>query len=78
MLNDNESTAVTTLDAYDDDENDKGYYKKDVEADKKDDLKGIVNNLKSCFAKDGSYKAKAGKDREFMKYMADPAFTALM
>jgi len=78
VLNDNASNAVTTLDASADAETAQGYYLKAVAAANQDDLQGIVNNLKSCFAKDGSYKAKAGKDREFMKYMENTSFTALM
>ena len=55
-----------------------GYYLKAVIAANEDNLEGVVSNLKSCFAADGSYKAKAKKDREFIKYADNAVFTAMM
>jgi hypothetical protein len=36
----------------------------------------VVNNLKNAFAKDSSLKAKAAKDREFVKLFADSNFSS--
>lgn len=36
----------------------------------------VVNNLKNAFAKDSTLKAKASKDREFVKLFADSNFTS--
>ena len=36
----------------------------------------VVNNLKNAFAKDGSLKTKAAKDREFVKLFADSNFSS--
>ena len=72
------STAKSTLDKSVEAETAMGYYLKAVIAANEDNLDGIVTNLKSCFAKDGSYKAKAQKDREFVKYFDNAVFTALM
>ena len=36
----------------------------------------VVNNLKNAFAKDSSLKAKAAKDREFVKLFSDSNFTS--
>lgn len=36
----------------------------------------VVNNLKSAFAIDESLKAKAAKDREFLKFFKDSAFSS--
>ncbi|MBL1279220.1 MAG: hypothetical protein COA33_003070 [Fluviicola sp.] len=78
LLNGSASSVAGTIDGSDDAETAQGYYLKAVAAANQDDLQGIVSNLKSCFAKDGSYKAKAKKDREFIKYMENASFTALM
>ena len=67
-----------TIDGSADAESAQGYYLKAVAAARKDDLQGIVSNLKSAIAKDGGLKAKAGKDREFIKYMSDASFTAIV
>lgn len=36
----------------------------------------VVNNLKNAFAKDGSLKEKAAKDREFIKLFTDSSFSS--
>tara|TARA_B110000285_G_scaffold128308_1_gene144570 strand:+ start:4128 stop:5822 length:1695 start_codon:yes stop_codon:yes gene_type:complete len=55
-----------------------GDYLKAVIAASEDNLQGVVSNLKNCFSKDASYKAKAQKDRTFLKYASDAALTAIM
>ena len=37
----------------------------------------LFDNLKACFGKDASYKAKAKKDREFVKFFENADFIAL-
>ena len=78
LLNGDAATAVSTLDNSADAETAQGYYLKAVAAARQDKLSDIVSNLKNCFAKDGSYKAKAKKDREFIKYLENAAFTAIL
>ena len=79
LLNGDASAASSTIDGSKNDaESAQGYYLKAIAAAHQDKLDGIVNNLKSCFAKDGSWKAKALKDREFIKYAENAAFTAIV
>jgi hypothetical protein len=48
-------------------------------ADARDNkIDGVVSNLKSAFAKDGSLKAKALNDREFLKFAENAAFTGIV
>ena len=42
-----------------------------------DKIDAVVSNLKNAISKDASLKAKAGKDREFLKYAADAGFTSV-
>ncbi|NVK65471.1 MAG: hypothetical protein HWE22_12845 [Flavobacteriales bacterium] len=78
LLNGNPSAAVSTIDNSVDAETAQGYYLKAIAAARQDQLNELVNNLKSAIAKDGSYKAKAMKDREFLKYAENAAFTAIV
>lgn len=78
LLNDGASDAKSTLTGSADAESAQGYYLAAVIAARQDDLTGVVNNLKSAIAKDGMYKAKAMKDREFIKYFEDASFTAVV
>ena len=77
LLNGNNSIAGT-IDGSADAESGQGYYLKAVAAARQDNLQEIVRNLKSAFAKDGALKAKAAKDREFIKYMENASFTAIV
>jgi ethanolamine utilization cobalamin adenosyltransferase len=72
------ATALSTVDESEYAETAQGYYLKAVASSRQDKLDGIVSNLKSAFAKDASLKAKAAKDREFMKYMDNASFTAIV
>lgn len=78
MLNGNASSVDGTIGNSDDADSAQGAYLKAVAAARQDNLSGVVSNLKNAFAKDGSYKAKAMKDREFLKYMEDATFSALV
>lgn len=78
LLNGDASGATKTIDASPDKESAQGYYLKALAAARQDKLDGIVNNLKSAFAKDGSLKAKAERDVEFVKYRENGSFTAIV
>lgn len=55
-----------------------GAYLTAVAAARQDDLAEVVSNLKNAIAKDGAYKAKAMKDREFLKYAENASFSTLV
>jgi tetratricopeptide (TPR) repeat protein len=74
VLNTDYSAALTTVDASPDAESAIGYYLKAIIGARQDNLDMVVNNLKSCFAKDSSLKAKAAKDREFIKFFTNASF----
>lgn len=78
LLNGSAASAISTIDASADAETAQGYYLKAVASARQDNLQGIVSNLQSAFAKDASLKAKASTDREFMKYLENASFTALV
>lgn len=78
ILNGDSGAAIKTIDASADKESAQGYYLKAVASARQDKLEGIVNNLKSAFAKDSSLKSKAMKDLEFHKYLENAAFTAIV
>jgi outer membrane protein OmpA-like peptidoglycan-associated protein len=67
--------AVKTIDGSDDKESAQGYYLKAIAGARQSNVDAVANNLKSAIAKDASYKAKAAKDREFLKYFDNPTFT---
>jgi len=78
LLNDSNAEAVKTINASADKESAQGYYLKAI-ADARDiKIDGVVSNLKSAFAKDGSLKAKALNDREFLKFAENAAFTGIV
>lgn len=70
--------ALATLDASDVKEDAISYYLRAVISARQEKLDGVVSNLKSAIAKDASLKAKAMKDREFIKYFKNAAFTAIV
>lgn len=78
LLNQNPDAAVKTIDESADKESAQGYYLKAIAAAHQDKLDAIVSNLKSAFAKDASLKAKAAKDREFLKYFENAAFSGIV
>ncbi|UKN03393.1 hypothetical protein K6119_07675 [Paracrocinitomix mangrovi] len=75
VLNKDYSAALETVDASADAESAMGYYLKAIIGARQDNLDMVVNNLKSCFAKDSSMKAKAAQDREFIKFFENASFT---
>lgn len=78
LLNGNASAVDGTIGSSADADSAQGAYLKAIAAARQDNLSAVVSNLKSAIAKDGSYKAKAMKDREFLKYAEDATFSALV
>jgi tetratricopeptide (TPR) repeat protein len=78
LLNGDASAAIKTIDASVDKESAQGFYLKAIAAARQNKMENTVSNLKSAFAKDGSLKAKAAKDMEFLKYMKESAFSGLV
>ncbi|MEN9997780.1 MAG: hypothetical protein RI922_770, partial [Bacteroidota bacterium] len=78
MLNGSADAAVKTVDASADKESAQGYYLKAVAAARQNNVDAVVSNLKNAFGKDASLKAKALKDREFLKFAENAAFTGIV
>jgi outer membrane protein OmpA-like peptidoglycan-associated protein len=78
MLNGSADAAVKTIDGSADKETAQGYYLKAIAAARQNNVDGVVSNLKNSFGKDGSMKAKALKDREFLKFAENAAFTGIV
>ena len=78
MLNGSADAAIKTIDASSDKETAMGYYLKAVASARMDKLDGVVSNLKSSIGKDSSMKAKAAKDREFLKYAENAEVNAVI
>ncbi|TXI85649.1 MAG: hypothetical protein E6Q38_00180 [Crocinitomicaceae bacterium] len=78
MLNGSADVAVKTIDASADKESAQGYYLKAVAAARQNNVDAVVSNLKNAFGKDASLKDKALKDREFLKFAENAAFTGIV
>jgi outer membrane protein OmpA-like peptidoglycan-associated protein/Flp pilus assembly protein TadD len=78
LLNGSTADATKTVDASNDKETAQGYYLKAVAAARENKVDAVVSNLKNAFAKDGSLKAKAAKDREFLKFAENAAFSGIV
>ena len=78
LLNDSNAEAVKTINASADKESAQGYYLKAIAEARDNKIDGVVSNLKNAFAKDGSLKAKALNDREFLKFAENAAFTGIV
>lgn len=78
LLNGNASSVDGTIAKSTDADTADGAYLKAIAAARQDNLSGVVSNLKTAIAKDGSYKAKAAKDREFISYFEDATFSSLV
>lgn len=70
--------ASNTLDAAPQKDDAISFYLRAIIAARKGNDNAVVNNLQSAFAKDASLKAKAAKDREFIKYFDNPSFTSIV
>lgn len=75
LLNKDAAAAVSTIDNSNDKESGQGYYLKAIAAARQSKLVDIVSNLKSAIGKDAAWKAKAQKDREFLKYAEDASMS---
>ena len=78
LLNGSAASVNGTIDASADKDSAQGTYLKAVAAARQDNLQGVVGSLTSAISKDASFKAKAAKDREFVKYFENASFTALV
>jgi outer membrane protein OmpA-like peptidoglycan-associated protein len=55
-----------------------GYYLKAIIAARQDNVADVVSNLKNAFSADAAWKNKALKDKEFLKYIENPEFSAVI
>ena len=78
MLSGDKDGAMAMLDASPDKDSAIGSYLKAVLCARKSDGAGVISNLTSCFAKDGSMKAMAKEDREFIKWFNDAGFKGIV
>ena len=69
---------VATLNASEDSDSAQGYYLRAIISTRQGDVNGTVENLKKAFAKDGSFKEKAAKDKEFLRFIDNATFTAVL
>lgn len=78
LLNKAPDAAVKTIDASTSKDTGLGFYLKAISAARMDKVDLVISNLKSAFAKDASLKAKAAKDREFLKFKENANFSAVV
>ena len=78
VLSGNLDPASKTLDESETKEEAMTYYLRAIIAARKGNESAVVSNLKSAFGKDASLKAKASKDREFVKYFENSNFLAIV
>lgn len=78
LLNGAPADAVKTIDASKDKESAQGYYLKAIASARQDNVDAVASNLKSAIAKDALLKEKAAKDREFLKFAENAAFTGIV
>lgn len=75
VLDKNNEGALKTINASVDAESGQGYYLKAIIAARQSKLEDVASNLKSAIGKDAAWKAKAAKDREFLKYADDTSLS---
>ena len=75
LLNGDAAAAIKTIDDSNDKESGQGYYLKAIAAARQSKLTDVVSNLKNAIGKDAAWKAKAAKDREFLKYAEDASMS---
>lgn len=78
LLNGDYAAALTTIDASPDKDSAIGYYLKAIIGARQNNLDALTTNLKNAIAKDPSMKAKAAKDREFIKFFENASFKAIV
>ena len=77
ILNGNASGGLSTLNSSSDKETGQGYYLKAVASARMDKIGDVTSKLTKAIAMDSAYKAKAKKDREFLKYAENSAVQGL-
>lgn len=77
LLNNSSAEAMKTVDLSLDKESARGFYLKAIAAARMDKSEAVMSNLKNAISKDASYKTKAGKDREFLKFATDATFMSI-
>lgn len=77
-LSEDYGASLLTIDGSDDKESAIGYYLKAINGAKQNNLDLMTSNLKSAIAKDPSLKAKAAKDRVFVKFFENASFKAIV
>ncbi len=77
-LNGDNDGALTTLDASEENGTGLGFYLKAVASARKGDAAGATMNLTKAIQKDASFKDKAKKNAEFIKFKSDNGFAALL
>jgi len=78
ILNGAPADAIKTIDASKDKESAQGFYLKAIASARQDNADAAASNLKNAIAKDASYKDKAAKDREFLKFAENATFTGVI
>ncbi len=78
VLSEQYDDALATIDGSDDKETAIGYYLKAIIGSRQGNFDMVKNNLKSAVSKDSSLKAKAAKDREFIKFFENGEFQAIV
>lgn len=77
LLNNSSAEAMKTVDVSLDKESARGFYLKAIAAARLDKSEAVMSNLKNAISKDASFKTKAGKDREFLKFATDATFMSI-
>lgn len=77
LLNNSYGEAMKTVDLSLDKESARGFYLKAIAAARMDKSEAVMSNLKNAISKDASFKTKAGKDREFLKFATDSTFMSI-
>lgn len=78
LLSGSYDAAAQIIDKSNDKESAQGYYLKAIVGARTGKADVAASNLKNAIAKDASYKAKAAKDREFIKMMEDVNISSLI
>ena len=78
LLNGNAGAVNTTLDAGNDKDMAMSFYLKAIAAARGANAANVVSNLKIAIEKDGSLKAAAKDDAEFIKFKENAEFKALV
>ncbi|HAA00950.1 MAG TPA: hypothetical protein DCD96_04830 [Flavobacteriales bacterium] len=78
LLNGNGSEATSTLDGSQEKDAALSFYLRAIIAARANKIEEVKSNLTSAIQKDSALKAKAAKDREFLKFASDASFQAIV